>query len=187
VVALGALAVGALSIAVTLAASDADKWPGWLQPYHRWGWWSVLGLLVAAVVLAVWQVTRATSSPSPGTATAQGTESGPVAGRDVTITGGQAPTVSRDIRTTSGSSGFTAGRDLITIITSPRSTPLPGPEPAEIPGTRGDVNPDVTETNPPTVEEDLKALEELKPLLHESVYVRFQERIVTRRFPHLRS
>jgi hypothetical protein len=37
VVALGPLAVGALSIAVTLTASDADKWPGWLQPYHRWG------------------------------------------------------------------------------------------------------------------------------------------------------
>jgi hypothetical protein len=36
VVALGALAVGALSIAVTLAASDADKWPGWLQPYQDW-------------------------------------------------------------------------------------------------------------------------------------------------------
>jgi hypothetical protein len=43
VVALAALAVGALSIAVTLAASGADKWPGWLQPYHRWGWWLVLG------------------------------------------------------------------------------------------------------------------------------------------------
>ncbi len=58
VVALGALAVGALSIAVTLAASDPDNWPGWLQPYHRWGWWSVLGLLAAAVALAIWQATR---------------------------------------------------------------------------------------------------------------------------------
>jgi signal peptidase I len=58
VVALAALAVGALSITVTLAASDADNWPGWLQPYHRWGWWSVLGLLAAAVALAVWQATR---------------------------------------------------------------------------------------------------------------------------------
>jgi hypothetical protein len=53
VVALGALAVGALSIAVTLAASDADKWPGWLQPYHRWDWCSDLILLAAAVALAV--------------------------------------------------------------------------------------------------------------------------------------
>jgi hypothetical protein len=42
VVALGALTVGALGIAVTPAASDADKWPGWLRPYHHWGWWSVL-------------------------------------------------------------------------------------------------------------------------------------------------
>jgi hypothetical protein len=62
VVALGALAVGALSIAVTLAASDPDKWPGWLQPYHRWGWWSVLGLL-AAVALAVWQAVRQHPAP----------------------------------------------------------------------------------------------------------------------------
>src|SRR6266540_5424766 len=30
------LAVGALSIAVTLAASDADNWPGWLHPYQDW-------------------------------------------------------------------------------------------------------------------------------------------------------
>jgi hypothetical protein len=39
----------------------------------------------------------------------------------------------------------------------------------------------------PTVEDDLRALEELKSLLHESVYVRFQERILFRRFPHLGS
>jgi len=36
VVALAALAVGALSIAVTLAASDADNGPGSLQPYQDW-------------------------------------------------------------------------------------------------------------------------------------------------------
>jgi H+/Cl- antiporter ClcA len=68
VVALAALAVGALSIAVTLATSDADRWPGWLQPYHRWGWWSVLVLLAAAVALAVWQAVRhppSTTSPAP--------------------------------------------------------------------------------------------------------------------------
>jgi hypothetical protein len=64
--AVGALAVSALSIAVTLAASDADKWPAWLQPYHRWGWWSVLGLLAAAVALVVWQATRqAPTTPLP--------------------------------------------------------------------------------------------------------------------------
>src|SRR6266511_1674066 len=65
VVALGALAVGALSIAVTLAASDPDNWPGWLQPYHRWGWWSVLGMLAAAVALAAWQATANHPAPPP--------------------------------------------------------------------------------------------------------------------------
>jgi hypothetical protein len=39
--------------------------------------------------------------------------------------------------------------------------------------------------DPPTVEEDLRVLQDLKPLLHESVYVKFQERILFRRFPHL--
>jgi nucleoside phosphorylase len=41
--------------------------------------------------------------------------------------------------------------------------------------------------NPPSVEDDLRALKELEPLLHESVYVKFQERILFRRFPHLGS
>jgi len=39
----------------------------------------------------------------------------------------------------------------------------------------------------PTVEDDLRALEEVKALLHEAVYVKFQERILFRRFPHLES
>jgi hypothetical protein len=38
VIALGALAVGALGIATGLVLSDIDRWPGWLRPYHRWGW-----------------------------------------------------------------------------------------------------------------------------------------------------
>jgi len=39
----------------------------------------------------------------------------------------------------------------------------------------------------PTVEEDLRALKELRPLLDEAVYLKFQERMLFRRFPHLES
>jgi hypothetical protein len=120
VFALGALTVGALSIAVTLAASDADKWPGWLQPYHRWGWWSVLGLLAAAVALAAWQVTRQAPSttPSPPT-TVHAADSGPAAGRDVAISGAQGPTAGRDAQIVTGGAGPTAGGDVhITTITT---------------------------------------------------------------------
>jgi hypothetical protein len=55
-VGVGALTTGGLGIALTLAASDAARWPGWLRPYHRWGWWATLALLLAAAVLAAWQV-----------------------------------------------------------------------------------------------------------------------------------
>jgi hypothetical protein len=55
-VAVAALTTGGLGIALTLAASDAAKWPEWLRPYHRWGWWATLALLLAAAVLAAWQV-----------------------------------------------------------------------------------------------------------------------------------
>jgi hypothetical protein len=134
VVALSALAVGALSIAVTLAASDPNMWPGWLQPYHRWGWWSVLGLLIAAVALAVWQATRQapTTTPAPPT-TVHAADSGPAAGRDVTISGAQGPTAGRDARAVIGGAGPTAGGDIhITTITttSPISTPAVVPAPA---------------------------------------------------------
>jgi hypothetical protein len=61
-VALGALATGALGIAVTLATTDPAKWPTWLRPYHRWGWWAILALLVAAAGLAAWQVARQQTS-----------------------------------------------------------------------------------------------------------------------------
>jgi len=127
VVALGALAVGALSIAVTLAASDADRWPGWLRPYHRWGWWSVLGLLVAAVALTVWQVVRqptttTTTTPAPPTAV-HAADSGVAGGDDVTITGAQGPTAGRDARTVTGGAGPTAGGDLHITTTGPVSAP----------------------------------------------------------------
>jgi hypothetical protein len=35
VVTLSAQATGALSIAASLAVTEAHKWPGWLRPYHR--------------------------------------------------------------------------------------------------------------------------------------------------------
>jgi tetratricopeptide (TPR) repeat protein len=64
-VALGALATGALGIAVTLATTDPAKWPTWLRPYHRWGWWAILALLLAAAGLAVWQVARQQATGQP--------------------------------------------------------------------------------------------------------------------------
>jgi hypothetical protein len=56
VVALGSLAVTAGGIAVSLVTSD--QWPGWLQPYRRWGWWAVLTLGLITAGLAVWQARR---------------------------------------------------------------------------------------------------------------------------------
>jgi hypothetical protein len=50
-----------------------------------------------------------------------------------------------------------------------------------------DLKPQDARAGLPTVEDDLRALEELKALLHEAVYVKFQERILFRRFPHLES
>jgi tetratricopeptide (TPR) repeat protein len=94
-VALGALVVGALGVAMTLATTDSAKWPVWLRPYHRWGWWAVLALLLAAALLAVWQFYH--HSPALPESIAQASGSGPVGGRDVTITGGQGPTAGRDI------------------------------------------------------------------------------------------
>jgi Tetratricopeptide repeat/NB-ARC domain len=64
-VAVGALMTGGLGIALTLATSDAAKWPGWLRPYHRWGWWAILALLVAAAILAVWQVAHQQATGPP--------------------------------------------------------------------------------------------------------------------------
>jgi hypothetical protein len=93
-VALAALATGALGIAVTLATTDSAKWPAWLRPYHRLGWWAVLALLLAAAVLSVWQYIHQASSSSGGSSTTsvKADDSGPAAGQDVTITGGHAPT-----------------------------------------------------------------------------------------------
>jgi hypothetical protein len=50
-----------------------------------------------------------------------------------------------------------------------------------------DLKPQDARAGLPTVEDDLRTLEELKALLHEAVYVKFQERILFRRFPHLES
>ncbi len=64
-VVLGALATGVLGIAVTLATTDPAKWPTWLRPYHRWGWWAILALLLAATGLAAWQVARQQATGPP--------------------------------------------------------------------------------------------------------------------------
>jgi tetratricopeptide (TPR) repeat protein len=64
-VAVGALTTGALGIALTLATSDAAKWPVWLRPYHRWGWWAILALLLAAAGLAAWQVAHLQATAQP--------------------------------------------------------------------------------------------------------------------------
>jgi len=203
-VALSALVVAALSIAVTLAASDPDKWPGWLQPYHRWGWWTVLGLMLTAAILATWQVARQTTGPAPTPSpTVEGDHREAAAGPDMSATTGQASRAGRDVADVTGGPGPTAGRDIITIITETASSLAPernpGPrtrpavpqaraEPSKIsPPAESGLEPVDEETDLPSVEDDLRALEELKPLLHESVYVRFQERILFRRFRHLGS
>jgi tetratricopeptide (TPR) repeat protein len=113
-VALGALATGALGIAVTLATTDSAKWPAWLLPYHSWGWWAVLALLLTAAALSVWQYTHQAGSASSGSSTTsvQAEDSGPAAGQDVTITGGQGPTAGRDVHSVTGGQAPTAGRDL---------------------------------------------------------------------------
>jgi hypothetical protein len=202
-VALGALAIGALTIVAGLAVSDADKWPGWLRPYHSWGWPAVWVLLAAFVVLAVWQYTHPPSPPAgEASSSVRGEDSGPVAAGGVTISGGQGPTAGRNAHTVTGGTGPTAGRDIITIITDTAGPLAPGRNPAVLAGPAApEARPGPAETSPPaedgleegnkthlpSAEDDLRALEELKPLLHESVYVRFQERILFRRFPHLRS
>jgi tetratricopeptide (TPR) repeat protein len=127
-VALAALATGALGIAVTLATTDSAKWPAWLRPYHRLGWWAVLALLLAAAVLSVWQYIHQASSSSGGSSTTsvKADDSGPAAGQDVTITGGHAPTAGRDNLSVIGGRAPTAGRDL---YISPGEFGLPGAAP----------------------------------------------------------
>jgi tetratricopeptide (TPR) repeat protein len=125
---IGALTAGALGIAVTLAASDPAVWPAWLRPFDRWGWWTVLALLLTAALLAAWQVIHQSSIAPPisGEPTAQVGDSGPVAGRDVAITGRQGPTAGRDVHAVTGGSGQTAGRDIIYVAGAP-SGPTPDP------------------------------------------------------------
>ena len=55
---LGTLVASALGILVTLATSDLDRWPGWLRPFHQWAWWTILALIAAACLLAVWERRR---------------------------------------------------------------------------------------------------------------------------------
>jgi tetratricopeptide (TPR) repeat protein len=114
VVALASLAVTAGGIAVSLVTSD--RWPGWLQPYRRWGWWAVLGLGLGAAGLAVWQARRQASESSGGTSATTSitaADSGAVGGRDVSVTGGAGPTAGRDATSIVGGQGPTAGRDVV--------------------------------------------------------------------------
>jgi hypothetical protein len=94
VAALGSLTATAAGIVVSLATSD--QWPDWLQPYRRWGWWVVLGLMLAAAGLAAWQARRqAGASGNAATTADRGADvppdgsvtgaAGPPGGRDVTI------------------------------------------------------------------------------------------------------
>jgi tetratricopeptide (TPR) repeat protein len=92
-VALGTVVVGALGIAVTLATSDSSRWPGWLRPYHRWGWWAVLVLLLGAALLAVWQFTHQQQAQPPPSARSEhaGEEArGPIASQHADARGGTA-------------------------------------------------------------------------------------------------
>jgi tetratricopeptide (TPR) repeat protein len=86
-VALGAVVVGALGIAVTLATSDSGKWPAWLRPYHRWGWWAVLVLLLVATLLAVWQYTHQRQPPPVTLEQGGHAASGPFASQQPDISG----------------------------------------------------------------------------------------------------
>jgi tetratricopeptide (TPR) repeat protein len=56
IAALGALTAGALAIFATLVATDPAKWPAWARPFQPWGWWIVLGLLLAAAIVAAWEI-----------------------------------------------------------------------------------------------------------------------------------
>jgi hypothetical protein len=126
--AIGALTAGALAVAVTLAASDPARWPVWLRPLQRWGWWTVLALLLVAALLAVWQVVHQarTTPPPPEKLAVRASGSGPAAGRDATVTGGTGATAGRDTHAVTGGSGQTAGRDIINIADAP-SLPVPAP------------------------------------------------------------
>ena len=58
VVVSGALEAGVLGVVVTVATTNRDTLPLWLQPFHRWAWWAVLILLLAGTALNVRQATR---------------------------------------------------------------------------------------------------------------------------------
>jgi hypothetical protein len=151
--AIGALTVGALGIAVTLVATDLPKWPAWLRPFQRWGWWIVLALLFVAAILAVWQVIHQARTP-PASEEVTGRDvaivggQAPTAGRDVhTVTGGTAPTAGRNAHTVTGGSGQTAGRDIINLAAVPGAA---APSPSTSAVERHWPTPDRTASNLPT-------------------------------------
>jgi tetratricopeptide (TPR) repeat protein len=120
-VALVSLVSTAGGIAISLVTSDS--WPTVLSPYRRWGWWIVLGLMVAAAGFAVWQARRQASSESGASSTITADNSGVIAGGDVSITGGPGVTAGRDATAVSGGQGPTAGRDIITVHNYPLYAP----------------------------------------------------------------
>jgi hypothetical protein len=99
ILALGSLATSAAGIAVSLVTSD--KWPGWLEPYRPWGWWAVLGLTVAAALVAVWQALHQPATSSDGTQTITADSGGLAVGQNATaVSGGLGPTAGRDVNVT---------------------------------------------------------------------------------------
>jgi hypothetical protein len=99
ILALGSLVTSAAGIAVSLVTSD--KWPSWLEPYRRWGWWAVLGLSVTAALVAVWQALQQPGTSSDGIQTITAHPGGLAAGQDATaVSGGPGPTAGHDINVT---------------------------------------------------------------------------------------
>jgi type IV secretory pathway VirB2 component (pilin) len=124
VVLVGSAAVvgGLIGLATNVASAQRTPWPGPLRWIQDNPWGAMATLVGIAVVIAV-VLERRSGAGSTDATPVSGQATGPVAGKEVSITGGLGDTAGRDATSVAGGAGQTAGHDIhITNVSVPSST-----------------------------------------------------------------